>query len=478
MKNPNKTNPFQRVVLASALSCLSIVLPYSAMAETASNTYQKFCASCHGNNLEGSLGPSLIDKEWKHGDDDASITKAINKGIPKAGMPAWERVLDATQIRALVIYIREQAKHAKPSTAKPTDGMYKSELHDFLVETYAELPGIIWSISALDEKTLIATLKDGRLYTVTKDKTQEITGMPEVWNSSQAGLLEVMPHPNYAENGWIYVSYVDEISTLLKSKGMTAIVRGKIKNNTWVEQQQIFKADESYYLDGGVHFGSRFAFKDDYLFFSIGERGRTEHAQDLSRPNGKIHRIHTDGTIPKDNPFVGNKDAYPTIWTYGHRNPQGLDIHPVTGALWETEHGPRGGDEVNIIKPSVNYGWPVITYGMNYDGTPMDATTHKAGMEQPLHYWVPSIATGGIDFYTGKQFPQWENSLLASGMAAQELHRLTINSTYDAVIADEVLFKGLGRVRDVLSAPDGLIYVATDPRGNASGVIYVVKPAK
>lgn len=475
------THPVRRFILASTLTCLGAALSHMAYANTASGTYQQFCASCHGKNLDGGLGPSLIDDEWKHGADAASIAKSINKGIPTAGMPAWERVLDANQVRALIIYIQEEQKRAKlskKSKASNTGGVYKSELHNFTVEKFVDLPGIIWSISTLNNNTFIATIKDGRLFTITNGKAQEITGVPKVWNHSQAGMLEVMPHPEYAKNGWIYLSYVDEISSMLSSKGMTAIVRGKIKDNKWVEEQQIFKTDESFYLSGGVHFGSRFAFKDDYLFFSIGERGRQDDAQDLSLPNGKIHRIHSDGSIPKDNPFVNNKNAYPTIWSYGHRNTQGLAIHPVTGDLWETEHGPRGGDEVNIINPALNYGWPVITYGMNYNGTPMDATTHKEGMEQPLHYWVPSIATGGIDFYQGDAFPKWQNSLLASGMGSQELHRVSINDKHDAVTGDEILFKGLGRVRDVLSAPDGLIYVALNPNGGAPGAIYVLKPAK
>ncbi|MGE9292617.1 MAG: PQQ-dependent sugar dehydrogenase, partial [Puniceicoccales bacterium] len=204
----------------------------------------------------------------------------------------------------------------------------------------------------------------------------------------------------------------------------------------------------------GAHFGTRFVFKDGYLFFSMGDRGKQNMAQDVTRPNGKIHRIHDDGRIPEDNPFVDKPDAWPTIWTYGNRNPQGLDAHPITGALWETEHGPRGGDEVNLIRKGINYGWPVITYGMNYSGTPITDKTHAPGMEQPKHYWVPSIAVCGIDFYEGELFPNWKNNLFAGGLASNELHRIVINDDNE-VVKDEIVLKGLGRIRDVASAPDG-----------------------
>ncbi|WNG38632.1 PQQ-dependent sugar dehydrogenase [Archangium violaceum] len=192
--------------------------------------------------------------------------------------------------------------------------------------------------------------------------------------------------------------------------------------------------------------------------FSIGERGHKEDAQELSRPNGKVHRIHEDGSIPKDNPFAGREGAIASIWSYGNRNPQGLTRHPVTGELWEAEHGPRGGDELNRIEPGHNYGWPVITYGMNYDGTPMTDRTAQEGMEQPVLHWTPSIAVSAIDFYTGSRFPQWKNDLLVGALAQQELRRLRIED--GKVVHQEVLFKDIGRVRDVVSGPDGAIYIA------------------
>ncbi|HEV3485310.1 MAG TPA: PQQ-dependent sugar dehydrogenase, partial [Vicinamibacterales bacterium] len=194
-----------------------------------------------------------------------------------------------------------------------------------------------------------------------------------------------------------------------------------------------------------------------HVFFSIGDRGRMTDAQDVTRPNGKVHRINEDGSIPADNPFADKADAVRSIWSYGHRNPQGLAQHPVTGALYDVEHGPRGGDELNLVEKGKNYGWPVITYGMNYDGTPMTDRTSSPGMEQPLTYWVPSIAVSSIAFYSGDKFPQWKNNLLLGSLAAQELRRLEVNGTS---IKQEVLFKNVGRLRDLIVGGDGAIYIA------------------
>jgi aldose sugar dehydrogenase len=242
------------------------------------------------------------------------------------------------------------------------------------------------------------------------------------------------------------------------------IVRGRIRDGVWVDQQTIFQAPVKFYRVGNVHFGGRLVFHDGYLFFSIGERGAADHAQDLTRPNGKIHRIFDDGRIPSDNPFIGQADAFPTIWSYGHRNPQGLVRHPVTGELWDTEHGPRGGDELNLIKRGQNYGWPKATYGMNYSGTPVSAYTSLPGMVDPVIYWTPSIAACGLDVYTGDQFPKWKNQLFAGGLAKEEVQRLVIEN--GKVTHREIIFKNHGRVRDVCMGPDGLVYILLNSRPN------------
>jgi aldose sugar dehydrogenase len=333
----------------------------------------------------------------------------------------------------------------------------RSERHAFKLETVVEGLETPWSVAFLPDGRMLVTEKPGRLRVVEKGRLQPrpIQGTPEVWARGQGGLLDVAVHPDYARNGWIYLSYSDPGEN---GSAMTAIVRGRLREGRFVEQQTIFRAPAGLYRTGGVHFGCRLVFDGKgYLFFSIGERGHKEDAQDLSRPNGKVHRLHDDGRVPEDNPFVGREGALPGIWSYGNRNPQGLARHPETGALWESEHGPRGGDELNLLQPGRNYGWPLITHGMNYDGTPMTDRTAQEGLEQPVLHWTPSIAVSAIDFYTGNRFPQWKNHLFVGALAWQELRRLVIED--GRVVHQEVLFKDVGRVRDVVSGPDGSLYV-------------------
>ena len=234
----------------------------------------------------------------------------------------------------------------------------------------------------------------------------------------------------------------------------TVIVRGKINaKNEWVEQQVLYRAKPETYTANNAHYGARFIFdREGHLFFTIGERGQMTNAQDLSSPLGKIHRVNDDGSTPKDNPFVGKPDVYPSIWSYGHRNPQGLAWNPVDGKLWETEHGPTGGDEVNIIERGHNYGWGVITMGMQ----PGITKRSEPGMEPPVVYYTPTIAPSGITFYAGNRYPQWKNNLFLSALAGQQLRRLEIAG--DKVTHQEVLFNSFGRVHDVIVGPDGYIY--------------------
>ncbi len=444
--------------------------------------YQASCASCHGKQLEGASGQPLIDGIWKHGDSDEAIAKSIRDGFPELGMAPWKDALNEEQIRSLVIYIHEQNqladKEALLKRLEPSDGVFKTELHSFKLEKVTDGDGVLWSLDFLPNGDLITTQRDGKLWIVKNGElTGPINGTPEVWQHGQGGLLEVALHPDFQENQWIYLSYTENTGgkDAGKPAGMTAIARGRIKDGNWIDQEEIFHVPSKFHTNAGVHFGSRFVFKDGYLFFSIGDRGRQDMAQDITRPNGKIHRIHDDGRVPSDNPFAQEKDAYKSIWSYGHRNPQGLDLHPATGEIWETEHGPRGGDETNWIRPGLNYGWPVITYGMNYNGKPLTQHTAMEGMEQPLRYWVPSIAVCGIDFYEGNRFPNWKHNLFASGMASQELHRLTIEG--DQVMADEIVMKNQGRVRDVASGPDGYLYVLLTSGTPGKGSIYRLVPA-
>lgn len=405
----------------------------------------------------------MVDDKWSFGGDDASLTQTIKEGRVPQGMPSWKAALSDQDVRAMVIYIREQgAKYRKESSTTPkpaAETVVQSEVQAFKLETVVDGVKFPWSIAFLPDGRMLVSEKAGQLRIVEHGKLSPtpISGTPAVWTKGQGGLLDVAVHPDYAKNGWIYLAYSDPGAD---DSAMTAVVRGKLRDGAFVDQQQVFKAPADLYVSGTqVHFGSRLVFDGKgHLYFSIGERGRGPNAQELSRPNGKVHRVNEDGTIPKDNPFVKKAGALPSIFSYGNRNPQGLAQHPTTGDLWEVEHGPRGGDELNLIQAGKNYGWPVITYGMNYDGTPMTDKTALKGMQQPLAQWTPSIAVCPIDFYRGDKFPQWKHQLFLGALAGQELRRIVI--TNRRVMHQEVLFQGVGRVRDVVSAPDGYIYVA------------------
>lgn len=452
-------------------ACLALAFPASDFAwqnppskgREVTKLYAENCAGCHGSDMSGGSASSLADGTWRYGGDDASITRSIRDGHPDAGMPAMRQVLNDAEIRALVIYIHERGaefEHAHTKYNSPAPGaVVESEKESFKLEPVID-SGVIepWAIAFLPDGRLLVTERPGRLRIIESGQLlpEPVHNTPAVYGG-EGGLLDVVLHPKYSRpgNDWIYLSYGDKSPGGL---GMTAVIRGRLRDGAFVDQQQIFKADLSLYRSKGLRFGSRLLFdKEEHLFFSIGDRGHPGDEQDLSDPNGKVHRVDDDGHIPKDNPFVHRHGALPSIWSYGHRNPQGLAFSPVTGELWETEHGPRGGDELNVLKPGHNYGWPVITYGMNYDGTPITDHTAQEGMDQPITYWVPSLAVSPIAFYTGNRFPEWKNDLFLGSLAAEELRRLVIEG--HSVTHQEVLFKGIGRVRDVVNGPDGYLYV-------------------
>ncbi|WP_116810584.1 PQQ-dependent sugar dehydrogenase [Steroidobacter cummioxidans] len=331
----------------------------------------------------------------------------------------------------------------------------------FRLEKVAEVSGELWSMDFLDQDTVIAAEKSGNLWRFDNGKRSgPITGTPQVRFVGQGGLHSVKAHPDYHNNGWIYLSFADPTP----QGSMTAIVRGRIRDNRWVDQQVIYKAAPAFYLNSEAHYGSRLAFKGDYLYFSVGDRLQQDQAQDLTSPYGKIHRIFADGRIPKDNPFVARPGAVPTIWSYGHRNPQGLTMHPQTGEVWATEHGPRGGDELNLIIKGANYGWPAVTFGTNYDGTIVSTETQRDGMEPPRTHWTPSIGVSALTFYNGPRFATWRNQLLVGSLAYQELRLVHIES--GKVTREDPVLQGMGRIRDVMLGPDGTPYVVLNfPNG-------------
>jgi glucose/arabinose dehydrogenase len=284
----------------------------------------------------------------------------------------------------------------------------------------------------------------------------------------QAGLMDIALHPQFSENNLIYLTYSKP------GKGdAPALYRARLDGDRLVEGRDIFVADA--WSDSGGNTGSRIVFgKDGMIYMSIGDRFRPERAQELSNDAGKIVRLRDDGSVPEDNPFVGHPGVRPEIYVYGNRNPQGLAVDPRSGAIFENEHGPRGGDEVNLIQPGRNYGWPVITYGINYDGTIITTETARPGMEQPLVYWVPSIGPSGMTVYTGDRFPHWKGNLFVGAMAGTHLRRIVLDGT--RVVHEERLLRPLGvRIRDVRQGPDGFLYILTDA---TPGTLMRIEPAE
>jgi glucose/arabinose dehydrogenase len=455
--------PVPRIVLA-----LLVLLFFNASplcARDVTKLYAELCANCHGKDLQGGQAPSLVDDVWKFGGDDAAITHSIREGNLTNGMVPWKDVLSDAEIRAMVVFFREKGagfKRQGITYPRPKeDEVVRSQEHAFRIKSVAEGLAVPWSIAFLPGDRMLVTELRGTLRELEQGRLlpEPVAGTPKVRFDGQGGLIAVAAHPGFATNGWIYLAYSDRGSNAAGANvSLTALVRGRIRDHQWVDEETVFRAPVEFYKPSNIHFGTRIVFdRDGHVFFPIGERGVKEDAQDLSKPNGKVHRLRDDGKVPADNPFVRQANAFPSIWSYGNRNAQGLALHPVTGELWETEHGPRGGDELNLIRRGANYGWPVITYGMDYNGSPISALTAKEGMEQPITHWTPSIAVCALAFYTGDRFPRWKNQTFVTALAQQELRRVVIDG--HNVTKQEVLFKDLGRVRDVATGPDGFLYV-------------------
>ena len=349
----------------------------------------------------------------------------------------------------------------------------QSEKHAFRVVTLVRGLQHPWSIAFLPDGRMLVTERPGRLRIVGRDFKLDpipVEGLPAVTAAGQGGLLDVVLHPQYAQNGWVYWSYNAEGP----GGWGTALARGKLSGSRMTDVQVLFSMEPK--TRAVHHFGGRIVFdRKGYVYLTLGDRGDMPRAQRMDDHAGSVIRLHDDGRVPADNPFVGRAGAKPEKFTLGNRNMQGAALHPQTGELWTNEHGPQGGDEVNIMRPGRNYGWPVITYGANYlTGTRIGEGTVKAGMEQPLHYWVPSIAPSGMAFYAGDAFPGWRGNLLVGALRDEMVVRLELDG--EKVVREERLIKGvIGRIRDVRVGPDGLVYLLTDER---DGVIARLEPVK
>jgi len=458
-------------------------------ADEVGNVYQEHCAVCHGENLEGAAqGPALVGAPLAGGDRVLDLVHSIAAGNPAKGMPGWQGTLPDARIRSFAIYILE--KRARPASENdyglgelpeiPSDTL-PTEKHDLRVETLAEEILYPYAIAPLPGGDVLLTERTRGLRVVSPDGkvSEPIEGTPRVYTDgviqgyTYTGLgwmLDVAIHPDYAENGWIYLSYGDRCSACNAASresgepvSMAALVRGRIRNGKWVDEELIWKADTRAYSEGtelGV--GARITFDDaGYVYLSIGAKGEYPRAQDLSWPDGKIHRVHDDGRIPEDNPYVDEDGALPSIWSLGHRNPQGLEFDAHTGLLWESEHGPRGGDEANVILPGRNYGWPRVSLGMDYDGSPIGGGKphgiDPAILEGPRVDWTPSIGVSSIAFYEGEAFPDWSHDLLVGSLSRNEVERLVVEN--GSAVHREVLVRDIGRVRDLAVGSDGFVYL-------------------
>ena len=336
---------------------------------------------------------------------------------------------------------------------------FESEKLIYGVDTIANDLKNPWGIAFLPDGRMLVTERAGEILIFQDDKqVGEKIEIPGVFAKGQGGLMDIKLHPDHKDNGWIYISYAKEG----EGGGGTVIARTKLEGNKITGLEELFSAQPL--SDAGVHFGSRIVFDGNgYMFFSSGERGTKENAQTLGNHLGKILRLHDDGKVPNDNPFVNTEGAKPEIWSYGHRNPQGLVYDADTKTLWDVEHGPRGGDELNRVEKGKNYGWPEITYGINYDGTPITDKTEQDGLEQPVTYWVPSIAPCGMMQVKGDKYAGWQESLLVGALALQHIARVEVAD--GEYVSQEKLLDKMARVRAVEESPDGYIYVATEGPG-------------
>ena len=354
----------------------------------------------------------------------------------------------------------------------------RTALHDYRVVTVADGFEVPWSMTWLPNGDMLVTERPGRLRIVRGGRLMPnaVAGVPEVLANGQGGLLDVVAHPDFATNRMVYLSFSKPQGGRAST---TTVIRARFENDALTGVEEIFEAQSS----GAGHYGGRIVFDGaGHFFLSIGDRQarasgdlEAHPAQDLSSHQGVVVRLNEDGSVPADNPFVGQAGALPEIWSYGHRNPQGMALHPETGELWATEHGPQGGDELNRVQAGLNYGWPVVGYGVNYrSGTAIHEGTTREGMENPLHVWIPSIGTSGFMIYDGDAFPEWRGHMFAGGLSGERVDRIEIED--GRAVMSETVFHGMGRVRDVRQGPDGLIYVALEERGGGTTAIVRLEP--
>ncbi len=461
-----------------ALNFVMLISLSCAFAQNGEMIYKNYCAGCHGTQMQGNTATKLIKTDWKYGRDRGAIMRNIKYGIASTEMAKWGAVLKDEEIAAVTDYIIASQQIA-PNAERPIPDRLTTKEYNLKVEKLITSDlHTPWGIEFVDARHALITERTGSIRWMVDGKldSQPINGTPKTYSQeTTGGYMDIALDPAYAKNGWVYLAFsqTNGNPTDKNATGMTKVVRAKIKDHQWTEEQTLFKVPESLKVTGGNRWGCRFLFdKKGYLYFTIGDMARADDSQDITKPSGKVYRINPDGSIPKDNPFVGKKDALPAIYSIGNRNVQGLSQHPITGDIWFTEHGPMGGDELNILKSGANYGWPVITYGIDYSGAIVSNETQKPGMEQPIIQWTPSIAACPAEFSTSPLFSKWKNNLLVGALAFEEIRRIVIAN--NKVTEQEIILKNVGRVRDLKFGPDGALYALL----NNPDVVIRITPEK
>ncbi len=434
----------------------------AAQSPTGREIFLQHCAGCHGRDLEGVNGHALKKKDWIYGREPTLMLQTILHGLPGTEMVAWRSVLTSKQAEAVRDYVIE-AQDAPPFAIREIpDEILVAGKKVKLTVAVREGLNTPWGIEFVDARRALVTERTGGLRWVVEEKLdpRPITGLPVSLQYADAGLMDLALDPEFSKNGWIYLalSHALTAGTDRDSPGMTKVVRGRIADHRWIDEQALFALPAERYLKRAYRWVVGCCSIGRGTCFSASVIWRATPTCRISR--GRVGKfIGSTETAPFRRIILssGREDAIAAIYTYGNRNPQGLALHPVTGDIWETEHGPMGGDELNILKKGANYGWPLVTFGRNYNGTEVSALPELPGLEPPVVQWTPSIAVCPAEFYTGSLFPEWKNNLFVGALAYEEVRRLVIRDR--RVVAQEVVLKNLGRVRDLKTGPDGAIYV-------------------
>lgn len=484
-----------------SLLVIAVAAGPAAGSETTANIYALNCAACHGDQLQGAQGPALVRQPDQPVSDDPELARTIKEGRPAKGMPAWGDKFTAGEIDSLVHFIRDREKENSPEHRRQLDrqkissyptGTISTELETFKVELVAELAKP-QSLVGLPDGRLLVAEEQGGLRIIDRHgllHPQPVKGTPAVTPKDffHRALLGVALHPSYSQNGWIYLSCGDTV-TDSSGKEVTEVmlVRGRLKGESWVDSQPLVHIPTNSSVSGPIAFdrqGHVFATTASAAGLGNGPESKipgneplsaavllAKPPQDLKDPTGKILRFNDDGSIPSDNPFVSIPGAFAAIWSLGVRNAEGLAFDPIKGQLWATDHGPRGGDKINLILKGHNYGWPVISYGTRYDGVAFTKDIEREGMDQPVVNWTPDIGVSAVTVYRGSAFPGWSGNLLVGSLVTQQLLRLVL--TNDHAVLQELIIQKLGRIRGIAVGSDGYIYLALE-LGQQGAIVRLV----